>query len=318
MNKITKEIYEKYCMLIDYGYSQRAACLEIGVPRSSMQDYIRENDQKWDTFVFAEESPSRKPVVAFYDLECAPSIAVAFGRFKQNIGVDNVVSEGGWLISAVVKIGNDVTKLVLTPEEAIRKDDSRIVANLWEIFEGVDIAVAQNGDRFDWPLLKTRCIKNGLPPMKTVKHVDTLKIAKQLKFNSNRLDSLGKELGIGRKVKHEGIDLWIRCMTGDPTALQEMLDYNVGDVGLLETVYNRIRAFDSKHPNVSHFYEGDETRCPVCGSTNVEETGNKVYTPVSEFAEMKCGDCGHRARARKTLNTKEKRGSILITPKTTG
>lgn len=315
MSKITEQDYAEYLELIAEDYSQRKACEILGIPRSSMQDFIKRMES---SEVEGSVSTTRNPVIAFYDLECMPSVSVSFGRWKQNIGVDNVLEEGAWLISAVVSINGVVTSLCLTPQEALDRDDSRIVANLYEIFEGVDIAVAQNGDRFDWPLFKTRCIKNGFNPPKTVKHIDTLKIAKQLKFNSNRLDSLGKELGLGRKIQHSGIDLWIRCMRGEQDALDQMLEYNEQDVVLLQQVYYKLRAFDSKHPNVSHFYSDDKTRCPVCGSEDLVLTGNSVYTPVSEFAEVACGSCGHRSRKRQAINTKDKRLNLLISPKTTG
>jgi rRNA maturation endonuclease Nob1 len=94
-----------------------------------------------------------------------------------------------------------------------------------------------------------------------------------------------------------------------------MVDYNEQDVALLERVYMRLRAFDNRPANAGHFFEDahNEHRCPVCGSDDVEYTGNSVYTPVSEFAEVVCNDCGHRSRTRQAKNSKEKRNSLLIT-----
>lgn len=305
------DILKNYKKLVEEGCSQRTACKMLGIPRTTMQGILARS---------GEVVNKRTPKVLFWDVENAPSVGVSFSRWKVNLSPDHIVSEGGWLISACYKWGgeSEIHSLVLTPEEAIMKDDSRIVASLYEVFEEADIVVGQNGDRFDIPLFKTRLIKHHMPPHKTVKTVDTLKIAKQLKFNSNKLDSLAKEMGIGRKVQHSGIDLWIRCMMGEQEALDEMVEYNIQDVDLLEQVYTRLKAFDSKHPNVSHFYDDDLVRCPVCGGTDVQPTGNSIFTPVSEFSEMVCGDCGHRSRTRKSINTKEKRENILISPKLTG
>ncbi len=289
--------------------------MELGLSKSGVNDYL---NSKLKEVIKAPIKDG--PRTLLFDLENAPSIGVAFQRFKVNLSPDHILDEGGWLISACWKfLGEDkMYKIVLTPEEAIARDDSRIVAELYEAFEETDIAIGQNIDRFDLALFKTRCIAHGFGPPKTVKTIDTLKIAKQLKFNSNKLDSLGAYLGLGRKMKHTGIDLWIRCMQGDSKALAEMLEYNEQDVLLLEAVYLKVRAFDSKAPNLGHFYAGEEVRCPACGSTDVSPTGHSIFTQISEFKEMKCNDCGHRSRERTNISTKGKKANVLITPKLTG
>lgn len=306
MSKINKEVMREYLKLVSLDYSQREACKVLGVPRSSMQDALK---QEWNLTDIDVDSVK----ILFIDVECAPSVLVGFGRFNQYFGQDNVLEEGGWLITACYKWAGeaDVTELKLTPEQALARDDSDIVASIYEVVEEADLVIAQNGDRFDIPLINTRGLLNGFEPMKPVKTVDTLKIARRLKFNSNRLDSLGAQLGLGRKVSHDGIDLWVRCMNGDFDAIEEMLVYNVQDVILLEQVYNKIRGFDNKHPNVAHYFKDNKTRCPVCGSHDIKETGNSAFTPVSEFKEMKCGNCGNRSRKRQPINSKEKRASIL-------
>lgn len=260
---------------------------------------------------------ARKPKILFFDLENAPSVVAAFQRWDVNISQDHVITEGSWLISASWKFldEDEVHGVVLTKEEALEQNDSRIVAELYEAIEKADIVVAHNLKKFDWPLLKTRLVLNGFPPLPTVKLVDTLRIAKGLKFNSNKLDSLGEVLGIGRKIQNSGISLWIKCMEGCTDSLEEMLEYNKGDVLLLEKVYLRLRAWDLNHPNVSMYYSDTETRCPVCGSSSVDETGNSVYTSASEFKELQCGHCGHRSRVRTNSLAKEKRKSFISTAK---
>ncbi len=79
--------------------------------------------------------------------------------------------------------------------------------------------VAHNALGFDWPLLKARMLVNGLPPMCKVKIIDTLVLAREFKMNSNKLDSLCRQLDIGQKMKHWGIDLWVRAMHGDEAGI---------------------------------------------------------------------------------------------------
>jgi hypothetical protein len=253
------------------------------------------------------------PKILLFDLESTPSIAAVFGRFKTNISLNSVIQEGGWLLSAAWKfLGEDkVHSVVLTPEEALKQDDSRIVAELYEAFEDSDIVVAHNLLNFDLPLFRTRLIMNRFPVHKSVKKVDTLQIAKKLKFNSNKLDGLAQQIGLQRKLENSGMPLWLDCMQGKPEALKEMRTYNEQDIVSLEEVYLTLRAFDTKAPNASHYHQDDVLRCHVCGSHEVEYTGNSVFTAASEFKEVQCKSCGTRSRDRKNTMTSQKRKSML-------
>lgn len=298
--------------------SSRSIAALLNISKSTVNNIINRKNKEIDDFeweLLPYDTKQHGPRILFFDLESTPSIVATFGRWKQNIGTESVLREGGFLLSACWKyLGEDtVTKMVLTPEQAIAGDDTSIVCGLYEAFEQSDIVVAHNAARFDVPLFKTRLISHGMPPPKTVKVVDTLQIAKGLRFNSNKLDSLGNYLDVGRKIETTGISLWIRCMHGDQSALKEMVDYNEQDVILLERVYMRLRAFDTRPANAGHYFSDDYHRCPVCGSTHIEPTGSSVFTPVSEFAEVLCNDCGHRSRTRTIINSKEKRKNLLIT-----
>lgn len=321
----SNETISKIVELKHKGLSSRAIAEELGISKTS----VNETYNRWSQGILTNDYPDgeleyqeignqffreRGPRILFFDLESTPSIVATFGRWKQNIGTESVLREGGYLLSACWKFYGDenVTRMVLTPEEAKAGDDVRIVCGLFEAFEQADIVVAHNAVKFDVPLFKTRLISNNMPPPKAVKVVDTLQIAKTLRFNSNKLDSLGNYLNVGRKIETTGISLWIRCMNGDKEALESMVTYNEQDVVLLENVYKKLRAFDKRPANAGHYYHDEHSRCPVCGSDEVEETGNVVYTAVSSFAEVVCNDCGHRSRTRQALNSKHDRAKLLV------
>jgi hypothetical protein len=293
----------------EQGLSGREIARQLGLSKSGVNDFIAD----------VSRVGFKKPRILIFDLESSPSIVAAFQRWKVNIGTESVIQEGGFLLSACWKfLGEELQYSVLTPDEAVACDDSRLVAELYEAFENADIVVAHNAVRFDVPLFKSRLIVNNMPPTKTVKVIDTLQIAKTLKFNSNKLDSLGHYLGVGRKIETSGMGLWLRCMQGEKESLDIMLEYNKQDVHLLEEIYLKLRAFDTKPANLGHYYDDDVSRCPACGSSHVEPTGNNIYTPVSSFDEMLCNDCGHRSRKRQALNSKAKRATMLLTPKASG
>lgn len=254
----------------------------------------------------------KKPKILFLDVESSPDVAVTFKRFKANMSQEHILQEGGWLLSIAYAFNEgEVISSSLTPSQACANDDSHLVAELWCAIEEADLVVAHNCDRFDIPLFKARCVINGFAPPKRVKQVDTLKLAKQMKFQSNRLDSLGYVLGEGSKIKHNGIDLWIRCMEGDPEALKTMEEYNRQDVVLLRNVYHRLKAFDNNSPNAALFTSGEDVACRVCGSHDVRATANQISAGSSLFSEVICNACGARSRLRQSNTSKDKRKSLL-------
>lgn len=283
------------------GKTSREISKQLGVSKSVVNNY-RHKDTK-----------VKLPVLSFIDVECMPDIAVTFKRFKANLSQDNILQEGGWLVSVAYAFDDGVVhSACLTPDEALAANDSRLVALLWEVIENSRVLCGHNLNNFDLPIIKARCAIHGFPALRKIKTIDTLQQARQLKFQSNRLGSLGIALGEGDKLGHEGIDLWIKCLKGDVVALEHMRLYNVQDVELQRKVYKRLRSFDSKHPNLAITDGDDEQQCPVCKSHNVEPTGNHITTNISVFEEYVCNDCGSRSKHRKAVNSKEHRSSQLV------
>lgn len=310
--KITpEETVDKILQMKDRGLSSRQIAALLGIGKSTVNDvYNREFSKQVDSY---EKQLQKKPKLLVWDLEITPSIVATFGRFNQNIGHNNVIREGGAIVSAAWKYAGEskIYSSVMTPEEALKDDDSRIICQLYEAFEISDASIAHNAG-FDMGVFRARLALHGMPMHKRVKVIDTYRISKQMRFNSRKLDSLADYFNAGRKVTHEGIQLWIRCMNGDVEALEEMRVYNEQDIVLLEEVYNCIKAYDNKPINLGQYYNDNEYHCPACGSTDVVSTGNLVYTEVSAFDEMQCNACGYRSRKREQKNPKEKREKLLM------
>lgn len=302
MNK--QELVKQIVQLKNQGLGSRKIAKELGIGKSTVNYYFKE-------YLEGNDVEVKKPRVLLLDLENAPSVVVAFNRFKVNLTQDHVLREGGWLISYAYKWQgeNEIYGNVLTPDEALNADDSGLLMELWELVEQADAIVYHNGLNFDLPLLKARMLVQGLPPIRKVKSIDTLQLVKEFKLNSNKLNSLGKQLDIGSKLDHEGIQLWIKCMEGNPEALQHMLSYNKVDIELLEEVYNAIKPYSTRHPNLAVYY-GDKPRCNICCSPNVKPTGNTVSTNLSVFTEYVC-ECGARFKDRQSITTKEQRKNFL-------
>jgi len=226
----------------------------------------------------------------FLDIETAPNLGWVWGKWEQNV-LD--MKSDWYILSYGYKWAHEkkvITRgLIDFPEyQKDKENDYKLVKELWDILNEADIVVAHNGDAFDLPKINTRFISHGLTPPAPYKTVDTLKIArKNFAFDSNKLDDLGRYLGIGRKLPHTGFHLWKGCMIGDPESWRVMKKYNGHDVELLEELYYLVRAWDKKHPHVN---QGQAEVCPKCGSDNVQRRGFN-FTLLSKKQRYQCRDC---------------------------
>lgn len=303
-----QEQLQRIVELKSQGLGSRKIAKELGICKSTV-------NYKYSKYLQGLQSKVevKKPKILLLDLENSPSVVVTFGRFKQNISQEAVLQEGGWLLSYAYKwLGdNEVKGNVLTSEEATAADDSGLCMELHELVEQADVLIYHNGLGHDLPLLKARMLVNGLPPIRKVKSIDTLVLAKELKMNSNKLNSLCRQLDIGEKLKHDGIELWINCMKGDKDALNHMLEYNKVDIELLEGLYLAIAPYSTRHPNLAVYSNNDKLRCGVCLSDQVKLTGNVVTTNLSKFEEYSC-ECGARFKSKVSLTTTAERRNYLV------
>ena len=202
--------------------------------------------------------------VILFDLETAPNLSYHWhGKHEQEI-ID-IVEEGYILCFSYKLLGGKTKAYSLRDFKGNRK---KFIEKLYEVLSQADILVAHNGKNFDFKWANSEFITHGLKPLKPVKYIDTLSIARSnFNFNSNRLNDLGKLLGLGQKIETGGFGLWIGCMKNDKKSWDKMIKYNKADVDLLEAVYNKLIPWMSNYPvtEVGMF-------CPKCGG-NVQFRG---------------------------------------------
>lgn len=227
--------------------------------------------------------------IIFLDIETAPSLGWVWGKWETNV-ID--FKRDWYMLSFAYKVMGEknVQTFGLNDYPAFKKDrenDKHLVTDLWKVMNAADIIIAHNGDGFDIPKTNTRFISYGLEPPTPYKTVDTLKIARtKFKFDSNKLDDLGRYLNIGRKLPHTGFHLWKGCMQGDVKSWDVMKEYNGHDVVLLEQIYYRMRPWATTHPNVN---QGEEA-CPKCGSVVFQRRGFS-YTLLRRKQRFQCLTC---------------------------
>ena len=181
-----------------------------------------------------------------------------------------------------------------------KRDDCALMVSLYKLLDEADVVVAHNGIKFDVRKVNARFLVHGLTPPSPYSIVDTLFSArKQFAFTSNRLDDLGKALGVGKKIKHSGFDLWRGCLDGDMKSWKKMIKYCANDVKLLERVYRKLLPYMKRHPNQAPF-GSERSVCSKCGSTDVQYRGF-AYTAVSKFRRFVCKDCGAWSRESQNL-----------------
>lgn len=170
-------------------------------------------------------------------------------------------------------------------------DNTNLLSHFLKDYRQADIVIAQNGLDFDQRVLRTNLAKRGLEIPPPVQVIDTLLMARRLfKFPSNRLDDLGEFLGVGRKVKHPGFDMWEGCMNGDKKSWALMKKYCKGDVfPLLEGIYRKMAAWDPRHPDLTNWTR--RTACPVCESSVAERRGWQ-FTQATKRRRLVCKSCG--------------------------
>jgi hypothetical protein len=235
-----------------------------------------------------------EPRIVYFDIETAPSLGWYFDLYKEG---NIVATKQPWfMLSFAWKFAGDknVSVKALCDYQGYRagkQDDSKLVADLWKIFDSADILIGHNADRFDIKKTNSRFLGLGLGPPSPFKVIDTLKIAKKhFRQDSNRLAALGEFLGLGGKLPTTGWDTWRGCIEGDLKAWAVMKRYNKRDVSLLEQVYLKLRPWHTSHPDL-RAYTG-RTGCPACSSKQVQCRGFNV-AKTRKTQRMHCQSCGH-------------------------
>lgn len=255
------------------------------------------------------DRPTGFPKIFVFDLENAPSKAVVWRLWKQNINVDQITEEwymlswsGKWLFDT------EIFSDVLTPEEAKKGDDKRIMGSLWEFIDHADILVGHNIDGFDVLKMNTRFVINGYIPPSPYQTIDTLTAArKNFSFTSNKLDYLCKQFGVEGKADNGGLERWIGCLDGDEKCLTDMEAYNKQDIIATEELYLAMRTWIKTHPNLALYMDSEETLCYKCGSPNIEWTDRFYYTGVNKYSVYRCKSCNSQGRARQSAIGKRKK-----------
>ncbi len=235
--------------------------------------------------------------VLLLDIETSPNLAYVWGIWEQNVNLSQMVTSSTTLCWAAKWHGEKKVMFDSTHQST----EKQMLKGIHKLLDEADVVVHYNGRKFDVPTLNKEFLLNGMSPPSPYKQVDMLQVSRgAFRFQSNKLDYVAQQLGLGRKTAHEGFELWVKCMAGDKAALGRMKKYNINDVVLLEKVYDKMKPWIKGHPN--HGSYDDREACPSCGGEKMQKRGTAV-SASGRYVRFQCGDCGAWARGT-TLQTK--------------
>lgn len=237
------------------------------------------------------------------DLETTPNLAYVWGLWDQNISIKQLVSSTEVICFGARWYGDETVEI-----RSVHVDGKeKMLERIWELMNEADAIAGWNTKGFDVKHLNREFIENGMLPPSPHIDIDLMQKSKAaFRFPSNKLDYFAQKMGLGKKVSHEGFDLWIKCMAGDEEAWKRMYEYQKQDVDLLIGVYDKLQPWIKGHPNHGLFNESSLC-CTNCGSEDVQKRGYK-FTGAGKFQRYQCKGCGKWFSGMKRLATTEGRG----------
>lgn len=240
--------------------------------------------------------------ILLVDIETAPHVGYVWGLWQQNIGLAQLLESGYILCWSAKWLGGEE----LFFDSVQKSKPKTMLKRIHKLLNEADAVIHYNGTRFDIPTLNKEFLLYRMAPPSAYRQIDLYQTAKsRFRFASNKLDYVAQALGVGKKHKHQGFELWVKCMNDDPEAWKTMETYNKQDVVLLESVYEIFRPWIRNHPNLGLYRGSDDAVCPNCGSDSIVRRGYS-FTTTGRYQRYCCSDCGHWSRSRTAAENQPK------------
>jgi hypothetical protein len=246
------------------------------------------------------------PRTLILDVETSPIEGYVWSLWKQNVGLNQIKTPSRVICFAAKWLGERST--LFFSEHEYRHEE--MIDAAYSLLDQADVVMSFNGTQFDIPRLNGEFALKHMAPYSPIKQIDLLVTARKLfGFPSNKLEYLATVFGLGGKVNHNGMPLWLDCLAGDEKAWRLMRKYNKRDVTLLEELYAEyFQPWVVSHP--SHAAFTGLTCCPACGSLDLMKRGF-CYTSVSQYQQFQCQKCGKYSRATHRERGVEITGVVL-------
>lgn len=223
-----------------------------------------------------------------YDIERIPAVSFHWTNFNVTIPIGMTVRPGEMVSFAARWYGQPKNSVVY---RSVWEDGVQgMLDDMHDLMDEADALLGYNSAGFDLKHVNTEMVKVGMTPPSTSLDLDLYKTVKRrFKFQSNKLDYVSKELGVGQKMAHEGWGLWEKAMAGDESARKRFRKYNEQDVHLTIDLYDRLKPWIVNHPNANLYQDIDG--CGRCGSLDLQSRGTRP-SGLGVYRRYQCKDCG--------------------------
>lgn len=193
--------------------------------------------------VYGTNVEKYNPKVLILDIETRSLTVKTFGLRDQNIGLEQVVDDGGILCWSAKWLGSD--KVFFEETKGVKSREKTILKKLKKLIDEADIIMGQNSQSFDVPVVMGLFLYYGLiDDIREFKQIDTLRMSKsKYKFLSHKLQYMSGKLCEIKKQTHAkfpGMSLWMEYEAKNPAAFVEMKKYNMADVQATEELFLKL------------------------------------------------------------------------------
>ncbi len=173
-----------------------------------------------------------------------------------------------------------------------RLSDKGLVEHFAEVYNTADYTSGHYASRYDRPMISSKLIKYGLPPLKPIQMIDTWWVARrELKMHSNRLQAIAEYLDTHVSKTPITFDDWLQAAAGDKEAIKNVVKHCKADVLVLEEVFIKLRPLMKEEPSRALSVKVDRGSCISCGSTHLTRQGFKI-AKTRRFQQLQCQTCG--------------------------
>lgn len=224
-----------------------------------------------------------KNKILVLDIEWSPATAYVWKMWDENVTPDQLIDPGGLLCFCAHWVGSK--EFMFFSEWEDGKQQMAVV--LRDLLDAADAVVSYNGDKYDLPKIRGHLMLEGQRPFAPPTSIDLIKTVKKFGFVMNRLAYIAPLLDVGRKMKHEGFQLWRSVLEGDVRAQARMQKYCIQDVRVTAALYKRILPFIDNHPHLGD----DKGACGACGSDHIQHRGYR-RSKFFKSQRLQCTSCG--------------------------
>lgn len=233
------------------------------------------------------------------DIETTPNQAFTWGLWQQNVSLNQLIEVSTVLCWSAKWLGEKKVHFMGTDKYTHKQ----MIKGIYDLINEAEAVITYNGKNFDMPTLMREFLLQGFKPPKPYIDIDLYRTVKnKFKFVSNKLDHVSQELGIGMKVEHMGMPLWVECMAGSKKAWRTMKKYNCQDVKLTEQVYYKLQGWVVSQFNFNTIKDSEQPVCPNCGSHKLQKRGF-IRTSARQYQRYQCQGCGKWSKSTKSDKT---------------